>query len=137
MTAPRQLDRLMAELYTEARNLGAGAARAPVDVYLCDEPPALIVELDAAGVDPNRVEILLHEDLLVVRGERRRPVGRRVYHHAEIAWGAFERRLRLNLPVDADRGSAAYAAGILTITLPLAERPVPERRTIAVRDPAG
>lgn len=130
---PRQFDRLLAELYADARSLGADAARAPVDVYLCDEPPALMVELDAAGIDPDAIEILLHDDVLTVRGERRRPTGRRMYHHAEIAWGPFERRLRLNLPVDADRGAAAYDRGILTITLPLAERPAPERVTIVVR----
>ena len=56
----------------------------------------------------------LVEDVLVVRGERRRGGGgRRVYQHAEIAWGPFERRLRLGVAVDATAASAAYEDGIL------------------------
>ena len=43
--------------------------------------------------------------------------GRRVYQHAEIAWGPFERRLRLGVSVDAEAASAAYVDGILRIAL--------------------
>lgn len=133
-SAAGALDRMLSDLYLDAQGTGADAARAPVDVYLSDEPAALTVELDVSGVDPDRVEILLHGDLLVVRGERRRPAGgRRVYHHAEIAWGPFERRLRLHLPVDTEGVSASYEAGILSVTLPLAQRPVARRVSVQLR----
>jgi HSP20 family protein len=132
---PGEVDRLLADLYAGARAAtGADAARAPVDVYLSDDPPALTVELDVAGIDPETAEIALHGDVLVVRGERRPAPGpRRVYHHAEIAWGPFERRMRLNVPVDPDRASAAYDRGLLTITLPLAARTPAHRVVIGVR----
>jgi HSP20 family protein len=132
---PGEVDRLLAELCAGARAAtGAEAARAPVDVYLSDDPPALTVELDVAGIDPETAEIALHDDVLVVRGERRPAAGpRRVYHHAEIAWGPFERRIRLNVPVDPDRASAAYDRGLLTITLPLAARAPARRVVIGVR----
>ena len=56
-----------------------------------------------------------------MRGERRRTGdGRRVYQHAEIAWGPFERRLRLGVAVDPSAATAAYRTGILRIMLPLA-----------------
>lgn len=123
------MDRLFAELFPGGRHGASTEARAPVDVYVADgDPPSLIVEIDAAGVDPDRVDVSLQGDVLVVRGERRRrPDGRRVYHHAEIAWGPFERRLRLGLPVDAGATSASYENGILRIALPLAPKP-PLRR---------
>lgn len=132
---PGEVDRLLAELYAGARAAaGADAARAPVDVYLCDDPPALTVELDVAGIDPETAEIALHGDVLIVSGERRPPAGpRRVYHHAEIAWGPFERRMRLNVPVDPDRATATYDRGLLTISLPLATRPPAHRVVIGVR----
>jgi HSP20 family protein len=127
------VDRLLAELYTEAR-AGADAARAPVDVYLCDDPPTLTVEVDAAGIDPDTAEITLQGDVLVLRGERRpRASARRVYHHAEIAWGPFERRLRLNVSVDPEGATASYDRGLLAVSLPLAARPPSQRVVIAVR----
>ena len=97
------VDRLFADLFPGGRHGASNEARAPVDVYLTDgPPPSLTVELDIAGVDPARVDVALVEDVLVVRGERRRAGGgRRAYQHAEIAWGAFERRLRLGVSVDA------------------------------------
>jgi HSP20 family protein len=123
------VDRLFAELFPGGRHGASGEARAPVDVYVADgEPPTVVVEIDAAGVDPDRVDISLHGDVLVVRGERRRSVGgRRVYQHAEIAWGPFERRLKLGVPVDATDAAASYEGGILRIALPLAPK-APLRR---------
>ena len=123
------MDRLFAELFPGGRHAASNEARAPVDVYVADgEPPTLVVEMDAAGVDPDLVDVSLQGDVLVVRGERRRrPGGRRVYHHAEIAWGPFERRLKLGVPVDANATTASYEDGILRIALPLAPKQ-PSRR---------
>ena len=131
------VDRLFTELFPGGRHAGSGEARAPVDVYVADgDPPTLTVELDVAGVDPARVEVALHEDLLVVRGERRRTGdGRRVYQHAEIAWGPFERRLRLGVAVDPSMATATYTNGLLRIMLPLAPRPPLRRVEITVRAP--
>jgi HSP20 family protein len=133
---PDDVDRLFAELFPGGRHSASNEARAPVDVYLADgDPPVLTVELDVAGIDPQRVEIGLQEDVLVVRGERRRAGGgRRVYQHAEIAWGPFERRLRLGVAVDADAATASYEEGILRIALPLAPKPPLRRVGISVRD---
>jgi HSP20 family molecular chaperone IbpA len=129
------VDRLFADLFPGGRHGASNEARAPVDVYLTDgPPPSLTVELDIAGVDPSRVDVALVEDVLVVRGERRRAGGgRRAYQHAEIAWGPFERRLRLGVSVDAAAASAAYEDGILRIRLPLAPAPPARRVDISVR----
>jgi HSP20 family protein len=123
------VDRLFAELFPGGPRGASSEARAPVDVYLADgEPQTLVVEIDAAGADPDRVDVALQGDALIVRGERRRrPGSRRVYHHAEIAWGPFERHLRLGVQVDANAATASYEDGILRIALPLAPRP-PLRR---------
>lgn len=121
--------------------LGAGTGEdvvAPVDVYVTDDPPTLTVELAVPGVDPESLDISLEGGRLVVRGERRRPgPGRRVYHHAEIPWGPFERRLRLNVPVDAGAASATCDRGLLVIALPLAPRPGPRRVEITLGDGGG
>ncbi len=129
------VDRLFADLFPGGRHGASNEARAPVDVYLTDgPPPALTVEIDVAGVDPAQVEVSLVEDVLIVRGERRRSgAGRRVYQHAEIAWGPFERRLRLGVAVDASAATASYESGLLRILLPLAPSPPVRRVDISVR----
>ena len=83
----------------------------------------MVVEL--AGVDPDEIRIMATADALVVSGERRRPKDpRRVYQQAEIEYGPFERRIALTDEVDAGEATATYIRGLLTISLPLATRPV-------------
>ena len=124
------VDRLFAELFPGGRRGASNEARAPVDVYRADgEPPTLVVEIDAAGIDPERVDVALMDGILVVRGERRRRGGgRRVYYHAEISWGPWERRIRLDVLVDGPRATASYEDGILRIALPLSPKDPPRRR---------
>ena len=130
------VERLFAELYP-GRTAGQGESRAPVDVYLTEgPPPSLTVEMDVAGADPSAIEVSLSDDLLVVRGERRRAgQGRRVYQHAEIAWGPFARRVRLGVAVDPSAATAGCENGILRITLPLAPAPPPRRVVITIERP--
>lgn len=131
-----EVERLFSELFPEGRRGASPEARAPVDVYLDDgSPPRLVVELDVAGLDPDAVEVSLQADMLVVRGVRRRSGGGglRSYQHAEIAWGPFERRLRLNVVVNAEGAGASYERGILRVSLPLAPRPPARRVEITVR----
>jgi HSP20 family molecular chaperone IbpA len=130
------VERLFAELYP-GRAIGRGEPRAPVDVYLTEgPPPSLTVEMDVAGADPDAIDVALSDDLLVVRGVRRRAgAGRRVYQHAEIAWGPFERRVRLGVALDPSSATAGCENGILRISLPLAPAPPPRRVQITVRRP--
>jgi HSP20 family protein len=127
------VERLFAELYA-GRAAGQGESRAPVDVYVTEgPPPSLTVEMDVAGADPDAIEVALSDDLLVVRGVRRRAGdGRRVYQHAEIAWGPFERRVRLGVAVDPAAATASCEHGILRVTLPLAPAPPPQRVEITI-----
>lgn len=129
-----ELDRMFAELAGGGRPTRAAGMRAMADVWLADAPPRVVVQLDVAGVDPDCINVEVEDDLLVVRGERRRPTGeRRVYQHAEIEWGRFERRLRVGAPVDVRAATADYDKGMLTITLPLAPRRGPESVQVNVR----
>jgi HSP20 family protein len=128
-----ELDQLFAELWAGPRRRRA-TVQAAADVYLTEDPPTLTVQLDLAGVDPEGLRIVLDGDLLVIAGARSRPAGeRRVYQHAEIDWGPFERRLRLGVAVDAEAVTASYDRGLLTIALPLAPRARRSRVPITVR----
>jgi HSP20 family protein len=131
-----EVDRMFSDL--AAGGGRSGAVRPATDVYLTGPAPgALVVQVEVPGVDPGAIDIRLDGDLLVVRGARRRAPdgigGRRAYHHAEIAWGPFERRLRVRPTVDAERVSAGCDAGILTITMPLAARAEPRQVPVGER----
>lgn len=125
---------LLADLLS-ARRGPSPSSRAQTDVYLTDEPPTVHIMIDAAGLNPETLQVVLDGDVLSVVGERVRPPepGRRAYQHAEIDWGPFERHVRLSDPVDPNAAQVRYEDGLLRIALPLAERPVVARVLIGVR----
>ena len=99
--------------------------RPHVDCYRSDEPPAVTVVVDLAGIDPGDVEILVTDRTVVVSGERRRPglACRVSYRQMEIEYGPFQRRISLAEDVDPGSAEATYERGLLKVVLPLAEKP--------------
>jgi HSP20 family protein len=93
---------------------------------------AFIVRADVPGLGENDVSVLVEDDVLVLRGERKAevPEGYRV-HLRERAPIAFTRKLPLPAHVDANAVSATLENGLLTVTLPKAKDALP--RQIAVK----
>jgi HSP20 family molecular chaperone IbpA len=120
---PEPFDRFVTELW-EAQFGGRRHGFSPaVDSYRTDDPAELVVVVELPGVDPDQVQIVLHDRTLIIAGERIRPkrCGRR-YHQMEIEHGSFQRRIHIYEQVDADSASATYERGMLRIVLPLSER---------------
>ena len=99
--------------------------RPRVDVFRTAEPPELTIVVDLAGVDPDDVHLVVVDSTLVVQGirPRREPDSPRSYYYLEIEHGPFERRIALPEGLDAERASATYERGLLTIVIPVAQRP--------------
>jgi HSP20 family protein len=130
-----ELDELFADLWQVPGFVGRRQGFRPqVDCYRSDEPPAVTVVVDLAGIDPADVEIAVTERTVVIRGVRRRQshACRVSYRQMEIEYGAFQRRVALAEDVDPEAAEAAYDRGLLTVVLPLAQRPRSGRVTIAV-----
>lgn len=88
-----------------------------VETYVKDD--ALVVRADLPGVDPKAVDIQLEGDVLTVRGERKETHEEASYR--EVAYGRFERRVRVPEGTDPDKITAAYTNGVLEITVPIAK----------------
>lgn len=117
-----EMEELFADLSQLQRHIGRHRGFRPlVDVYRTDDPPAVTVVTELAGVDPAEVELSVADGVLTIRGTRRRggAACARTYHHMEIDYGSFERRIALDQAVDADAAEASYRNGVLTVVLPL------------------
>ena len=131
-----EIEELFADLWQVPRFAATRHGFRPaVDCFVTDEPRQLIVVVELAGIDLDSVELGVDDQALTVSGERPRPrIGGQVYQQAEIEYGHFERRVPLGHEIDASSASAVYEAGMLRITLPIAERaPRPRAVTIVVR----
>src|SRR5690606_15726663 len=67
----------------------------PADVFETDREVLILVALP--GVDPERVEVVIDEGILIVAGHRTLPAELRsaLIHRMEIPQGQFERRISL------------------------------------------
>ncbi len=128
-----EIEELFADLWQVPRFSGLRRGFRPnADCFHTDDPHALTVVVELPGVEPDSVAVVAAERVLIVRGERVRPhVDGRVYQQMEIEYGPFQRQVRLVEDIDPAGAHARYERGILTITLPVAERP-PARGRVAI-----
>jgi len=119
-----EMEELFADLCQVPRLVSSRRGFRPaVDVYRIEDPPAVTVVVELAGVDPDDTDLALADGVLVVRGVRRRGRGDQRVVHMEIDYGRFERQITINEPVNAEAAQATYLRGLLIVTLPIAERP--------------
>lgn len=113
----RDLDRLASQM------LGAPGRNAsmPIDAYRLGEE--FVVEVDLPGIDPGSVDLTVEKNVLTIHAERKRPSADATEQLiGERAHGTFRRQLFLGDALDTDRIDASYRDGVLTVTLPVAER---------------
>src|SRR5688572_3070940 len=122
-----EIEELFADLWQVPRFAGLRHGfRPPADCFRTDDPRRLTVLVELPGVDPDQVEIVVEERALTISGQRQRPrVPGQVYQQMEIEYGAFTRAIQLTEDVDVAGAAATYEHGLLTVTLPIAERPAP------------
>lgn len=95
-----------------------------VDVFQDDE--SIILQSTVAGVSPDDLDVSITNDMVTVRGERRRQynIDAEDYFYQECYWGTFSRSIILPIEIDADRAEAKIKNGILTIRIPKANAAV-------------
>lgn len=95
-----------------------------VDMH--ETPESVIVKVEIAGVDPDRLNVSLSADdrVLTIAGERteepRERLDRIRCYQLEIYFGPFEREIVLpgDVRIDRDAIRASYKDGFLLVTLP-------------------
>ena len=124
----RQLDRLAEQVFgTVAR-----PAAMPMDAWR--DGHDFVVEFDLPGIEPDTIDLDVERNVLTVRAERKPSTGPEVELVAsERPRGMFSRQVILGDTLDPERIEAAYNAGVLRLTIPVAEKAKP--RKIAISTP--
>jgi HSP20 family protein len=130
----RDMDRLWEATYParNAATLGAGWIPA-LDLH--DEPEQLVARVELPGFSRDAIELNYQDGVLTIAGERKPdyPEGKEPdSYRCERMAGRFSRDLNLPVPVQAERISACYKDGLLTITLPKSEDAKPHKVEVTV-----
>ena len=119
----REFDRLAQQV------LGAGTtsrpAVMPMDAWR--QGDTFVIEFDLPGVAADTLDIDVERNVLTVRAERPRRSGDWELLASERPTGLFSRQLVLGDNLDLDRLDAAYDAGVLRLTVPVAEKAKPRK----------
>jgi len=97
-----------------------------IDMY--EEKDNVIVETELAGIDPDKVDISIENDMLVIKGEgeKKSEVEDKNYYRKEIRRGSFYRSIALPTHVEGDKASAIATDGVLKISIPKAAEVKPK-----------
>ena len=120
----RELDRLTSAPWGNTRPV------MPMDAYRRNGD--FVVHFDLPGVDPSSIDLTVEKNVLTVTAERHfaRAEGDEITV-AERPQGKFSRQLFLGDSLDAERISANYDQGVLTLHIPVAERAKPRKVEIS------
>jgi HSP20 family protein len=127
MTLREAMDHLFDEAFTRPfGGMSENWSRPAIDMYQTDDE--VVVKASLPGIKAEDVQINITGDVLTLRGETKQEQEKKekAYHLREHRWGSFERSIALPTSVSADKATAEFENGILTVTLPKAEEARPK-----------
>jgi HSP20 family protein len=103
------------------------------DIHETDKE--VLIDLELPGIKKEEIEVEVKNSTLTISGERKQerktetPEGSRIERH----YGTFERSFTLPDTVSEEKITAAYANGVLTLTLPKIEKVLPKEVKVEVK----
>lgn len=128
------MDRLFEESVANPRTWQFGDGQlVPVDVYQTVD--TVVIEAVLPGVKPEEVDITVEGNALTITGDTSSMIpAREGLLLQEIRRGRFVRTLNLPEGLEADKATATFEDGILTLRIPKAEQVKPKQIKISTVD---
>ena len=127
----REFDRLTQQILGTTNR----PAVMPMDAWR--EGDTFVLEFDLPGVARESIDLDVERNVLTVRAERIARNGDWEMLATERTRGLFSRQLVLGDNLDLERIEAAYADGVLRLTVPVAERAKPRKIEVRQLDSSG
>ena len=111
----------------------AVAEWAPV-VDIIEDEKAYVIKAELPEMKKQDVHVQLEGGGLTITGERKseKEEKTRKYHRLERAYGVFARSFELPENIDANKISASYKEGVLTVAVAKSERALPKQIEVKV-----
>jgi HSP20 family protein len=101
-------------------------------VEVKEDDKRMCVEAELPGLDKNDIEVLLTDNVLTIRGEKRVEQDDSKRHYSERYFGQFERRIPLSAEVEADKVEASFKNGVLKVAIPKSKQAQERARRITI-----
>ena len=99
----------------------------PVDIY--ETKDKLVLKAELPGLREEQIRLRFDDGVLMLEGERKfeKETGDETYHRVERSYGGFSRAFTLPASIAADRISASFDNGLLTVELPKRDETKPKQ----------
>lgn len=131
---PNTLDRMLTldRVFDQAFGSSLGSRVWVPAMDVAERKDAYVVHAELPGLEPDQVDVSFEKNVLTIRGTKPASFdvnaeGELRIFAAERVSGSFERSVRLPEFVDAERITASFDNGVLTVTVPKAEAAQPRR----------
>jgi HSP20 family protein len=105
----------------------------PMDAYRVGDN--FVAHFDLPGVDPGSIDLQVEGTTLTISAERSVPqIEGAQWAVAERPFGSYTRQLVLGRSLDTDRLEASYHDGVLTVSIPVAEKAKARKITVSRAD---
>jgi HSP20 family protein len=93
-------------------------------IDVADNENEITVKAEVPGCKAEDIDISVHGNILTISGEKKQEEEKKEKgcYHLERSYGSFSRQISLPSDVETDKIDAACKNGVLTVTLPKAEK---------------
>lgn len=118
VTLHREVNRLFDSMWNSFNFTGNLTSPSWPDIDLVEGEEKYTVTAELPGVEDKDIEVLLANDNLTLRGEKKCEYQDRQRQLGERYYGRFERRVALPDGIDEEKVKASFRNGVLTVILP-------------------
>lgn len=99
---------------------------------ISEDDAEIQISAELPGVNEDDVEITIDDQILTIRGEKRSSIEEKDKGYSERSYGLFERRVTLPAGTEADKASASFDKGVLTLKIPRSAEAIERTRHIPI-----
>ena len=121
LTLHREMNRLFDDMLSRfdvPTRIGHSTAMGWPSIEVVPSEKDVKVTAELPGLEEKDVELLVNEDVLTIRGEKKAETENKERGFSERYYGRFERVIPLPFEVEEDKAEASFENGVLTLTLP-------------------
>lgn len=136
----QEMDKLMESFFGgfDLRPFGRKPEVFTPRIDVVDTDKEIRVSAELPGLDEKDIDVSLTKESLTIKGEKKEEKEEKEekgkdYYRSERSYGSFTRTIPLPLEVDAEKVSASFKKGVLTVTLPKTKQALSETKKVAVK----
>jgi HSP20 family protein len=95
----------------------------------------IVISAELPGMEDKEIDVSVSKDALTIKGEKKEEKEEKgkSYYRMERSYGSFSRTIPLPTEIDADKTTAEFKKGVLTIKMPKTPEAIKETKKVSIK----